>query len=117
MCALVHGAEEADKAAAVSAGFNNPARSLSAEQLVALTDEIPTTHSAVAGRDLVDLLVETGLASSKGEGRRLIAGGGIYVNDVAVGESRELGGDDLLHGRYVMLRKGKRQRHVLVAST
>jgi tyrosyl-tRNA synthetase len=116
VCALIHDAHEADKAALLSAGFNNPATSLSAEQLAALADEIPTTHSEVAGRDVVDLLVDSGLASSKGEGRRLIAGGGIYVNDVALAESRALTGDDLLHGRYVMLRKGKRQRHLLVAS-
>ncbi len=64
---------------------------------------------------MIDLLVETGLAASKGEARRLIAGGGIYVNDVALAESRPLSADDLLHGRYVMLRKGKRQRHLLVA--
>ena len=47
--------------------------------------------------------------------RRLIAGGGIYLNDVALPESRTLGADDLLHGRYAMLRKGKRQRHLLVS--
>jgi hypothetical protein len=35
---------------------------------------------------------------------------------VALSESRALGSDDLLHGRYVMLRKGKRQRHLLVAT-
>ena len=115
MCALIHGAAAADEAAAASTGFTSAAGSLSAEQLAALTDEIPTTHTEIAGRDVVDLLVESGLAASKGEARRLIAGGGIYVNDVALAESRALGADDLLHGRYVMLRKGKRQRHLLVA--
>ena len=55
------------------------------------SDEIPTTHTEVAGRDVIDLLVETGLAASKGEARRLIAGGGIYVNDVALAESRAAG--------------------------
>jgi tyrosyl-tRNA synthetase len=117
MCALVHGAAAADEAAAASTGFTAAAGSLSAEQLAALSDEIPTTHTEIAGRDVVDLLVESNLAASKGEARRLIAGGGIYVNDVALVESRELGADDLLQGRYVMLRKGKRQRHLLVASS
>ncbi|MDX6563446.1 MAG: tyrosyl-tRNA synthetase, partial [Gaiellales bacterium] len=96
------------------AGFTSSADSLTREQLTALAGEIPTTHTEIAGRDAIDLLVETGLASSKGEARRLIAGGGIYVNDVALPESRVLGADDLLHGRYTMLRKGKRQRHLLV---
>jgi tyrosyl-tRNA synthetase len=115
MCSLIHGAEAADEAAAASTGFTSAAGTLSAEQLAALTDEIPTTHADAVGRDVVDLLVECKLAAGKGEARRLIAGGGIYVNDVALGESRLLGTDDLLHGRYVMLRKGKRRRHLLVA--
>ncbi len=115
MCALIHGAAAADEAAAASTGFTSAADSLTLDQLTALADEIPTTHAEIAGRDVVDLLVETGLAASKGEARRLIAGGGIYVNDAALGESRPLEAGDLLHGRYVMLRKGKRQRHLLVS--
>ena len=114
MCALIHGAAAADEAAAASSGFTSAADTLSEAQLAALTGEIPTTQTEIAGRDVVDLLIESTLAASKGEARRLIAGGGIYVNDVALGEPRALGGDDLLHGRYVMLRKGKRQRHLLV---
>ena len=115
MCALIHGAAAADEAAAASTGFTSASGALSAEEFAALAGEIPTTHAEVDGRDLVDLLVETGLAASKGEARRLIAGGGIYVNDVAIGESRPLGASDVLHGRYVMLRKGKRSRHLLVS--
>ncbi len=92
------------------------ARRVAAEHLAALSDEIPTTHSALDGREVVDLLVESKLAASKGEARRLIAGGGIYVNDVALAEGRPLERGDLLHGRYVMLRKGKRQRHLLVSN-
>jgi tyrosyl-tRNA synthetase len=114
MTALIHGDAAADEAAAASAGFTSAADSLTPEQLTALAEEIPTTHTEIAGRDAIDLLVETGLAASKGEARRLIAGGGIYVNDVALPESRTLGADDLLHDRWVMLRKGKRQRHLLV---
>ena len=114
LCALIHGAAAADEAAAASTGFTSASDALSEAELTALTGEIPTTHTEIAGRDIVDLLVESALAASKGEARRLIAGGGIYVNDVALGEPRALGGKDLLHGRYVMLRKGKRRRHLLV---
>jgi tyrosyl-tRNA synthetase len=114
ICALIHGAAAADEAAAASTGFTAASDALSAEQLAALAGEIPTTHAEAVGRDVIDLLVETGLAASKGEARRLIAGGGVYVNDVALAESRTLEAADVLHGRYVMLRKGKRQRHLLV---
>ena len=117
MCALIHGSAAADEAAAASKGFTSAADSLSPEQLSwRSTGEIPTTRTEIAGRDAIDLLVETGLAASKGEARRLIAGGGIYVNDVALArEPARSTADDLLHGRYVMLRKGKRQRHLLVS--
>jgi tyrosyl-tRNA synthetase len=115
MVALIHGGPAADEAAGASTGFTSAAETLSAEQLAALMDEIPTTRAEVVGRDVVELLVESTLAASKGEARRLIAGGGIYVNDVALAEGRALGPGDLLHGRYVMLRKGKRQRHLLVS--
>ena len=114
ICALIHGPAAADEAAAASTGFTAATDALSAEQLAALAGEIPTTHADAVGRDVVDVLVETGLAASKGEARRLIAGGGIYVNDVALAESRALEAADVMHGRYVMLRKGKRQRHLLV---
>ena len=114
ICALIHGAAAAGEAAAASTGFTTATGALTAEQLAALEGEIPTTHADAVGRDIVDVLVETRLAASKGEARRLIAGGGIYVNDAALAESRALEAADLMHGRYVMLRKGKRQRHLLV---
>ena len=116
LTALIHGSAAADEAAAASKGFTSATDALSAEQLEALAGEIPTTHAAVAGRDVIEVLIETGLATGRGDARRLIEGGGIYVNDVALTESRELTGADLLHGRYVMLRKGKRNRHLLVAA-
>jgi tyrosyl-tRNA synthetase len=115
MCALIHGAAAADEAAAASTGFTSAADELTADQLAALAGEIPTTHAEIVGRDVVELLVETGLTAGRGEARRLIAGGGVYVNDVALAETRVLETADLLHGRYVMLRKGKRQRHLLVS--
>jgi tyrosyl-tRNA synthetase len=65
------------------------------------------------GRDLVDLLAEHGVVGSKGEARRLIAQKGLYLNDVAVEEGRALVGDDLADGRWAMVRRGKKQRHVI----
>jgi tyrosyl-tRNA synthetase len=117
MTALIHGSATADEAASASRGFTNATDALSAEQFEALAGEIPTTHADVAGRDVIELLIETGLATGRGDARRLIEGGGIYVNDAQLAESRVLGDADLRHGRYVMLRKGKRNRHLLVASS
>jgi tyrosyl-tRNA synthetase len=112
--ALIHGELAAREAAHASTGFTSASGALSAEQLEALAGEIPTTRAEVVGRDVIDLLIEAGLATGRGDARRLIEGGGIYVNDAALAESRRLADGDLLHGRFVMLRKGKRNRHLLV---
>jgi tyrosyl-tRNA synthetase len=66
------------------------------------------------GADLVAVLVEVGVLTSKSEGRRLIAQGGLYVNDVAVVEGRVLEPADWSFGRYCMVRRGKKHRHLLV---
>jgi tyrosyl-tRNA synthetase len=56
-----------------------------------------------------DLLVATGLSKSKGEARRTLSEGGVYVNNVRV-ESDDWAPDDtdFLHGKWLVLRRGKR---------
>jgi tyrosyl-tRNA synthetase len=119
MTDLVHGESAASRAADASRSFTTAAGELSVEALEALADEIPTTHVALDrfadGIELVDLAAEVGLVGSKGEARRLLAQAGLYVNDVAQHDARRLTRDDLLHGAYLMLRKGKKARHLVVA--
>ena len=67
-----------------------------------------------AGSPLTDLLVLCGLCPSKGQARKDIEGGGIYLNNVRVSEAgRAVALGDLLFGRYVLLRKGKRSYSLL----
>ena len=62
-----------------------------------------------APRTIVDLLVGTGLVDSKGAARRAIKEGGAYANNVRIeAEDWEPGADDLLHGKWVVLRRGKK---------
>lgn len=69
------------------------------------------------GLTLVDLLERTGLATSKKEARRTIDGGGAYVNNVRQTDTgRTLVPADLLHDRYVVLRKGSRGVHIVRAT-
>ncbi len=81
--------------------------------------EVPTTEIAAAqlteaGSPLIDLLVTAGLAQSKGQARKDIQGGGVYVNNGRVEDiARSLTVADLLFSRYVLLRKGKRSYAVL----
>ena len=61
------------------------------------------------GASLVDMLVLSGLCPSKGQARRDIEGGGIYLNNIRCSESaRMVTAHDLLFGRYLLLRKGRK---------
>ena len=53
------------------------------------------------------LLTHTGLTPSLSAARRLITQGGAYLNNTRVAEGQHLTAEDLLHGRYVILRRGK----------
>ncbi|MCP4852660.1 MAG: hypothetical protein GY900_13130, partial [Actinomycetia bacterium] len=69
----------------------------------------------VGGESLVDALEATGLCSSRGDARRTIAGGGVRVNGQRVGtEVTALPDEAVVGGRFVLLQKGKRQRHLLL---
>jgi tyrosyl-tRNA synthetase len=112
--ALVHGGAEADAAEAASAIlFGAPVVEATAAALAAVGAEVPAVPvepgELDGGVDLVDLLARVPeLAASKGEARRALAQGGVYVNGERAGEDRQVTAADVLHGRYVLLRKGKR---------
>jgi tyrosyl-tRNA synthetase len=112
---LVHGPEEADRAAGASQGFTRTASELGSGEWEGLAASLPLLETGpdAVGRDLVELLAEHGVVSSKGEGRRLVAQGGLYLNDVAVAEGRTLEAGDLFDGVWAMVRRGKKQRHVI----
>ena len=60
-------------------------------------------------RTIVDMLVGTGLSDSKGAARRSVKEGGVYVNNVRIeSEDWEPAADDLLHGSWLVLRRGKK---------
>ncbi|MDK3162787.1 tyrosine--tRNA ligase [Aeromonas caviae] len=65
--------------------------------------------------DLVTLLVECGLANSKRIARELLAAGAVSVNG-AIRQDEPLTADDRLFGRYLMLRRGKKQYHLVICS-
>ena len=71
--------------------------------------ELPKTQLEGAGLAVVDLLVTAGLAKSKGEARRGIAAGGIYVNNRRVSDpAQTVGLEQTLEGQFVVLRKGRK---------
>jgi tyrosyl-tRNA synthetase len=65
----------------------------------------------------VELLVHSGLSSSKGQARKDIEGGGIYLNNIReTNPQRGVSPADLLFAKHLLLRKGKRNYVVLTTS-
>ena len=107
---LVHG-EEATKAviAASQALFGRgDLAELDEATLAAAVAELPRVDVA-PGTPVVEALAGAGLVAGRSAARRAIAEGGAYVNNAKVaGEDAILEQADLLHGRYALLRRGKR---------
>jgi len=115
--ALVHGTEAVDKAVAASRALfgKGDLRELDAATLGAAVAELPRAEGTV-GEPLVDLFVATGLVKSKGEARRSVAEGGLSVNNERVTDAEaRLEAGSLLHGRWVLLRRGRRTLGVVEA--
>jgi tyrosyl-tRNA synthetase len=119
---LVHGAAEVAKCEEASGAlFGEEIAGLSEEMLLTVTEDAPTTaiprSELLGGFTLVDVLESTGLATSRKEARRTVEQGGASVNNVRqTDESRTFAPEDLLHDRYLVLRKGRREVHVIRAT-
>ena len=110
---LVHGPAATAAAAEASAIlFGGSPAGASQQALEFLAGEVPTS-SFVPGADLAHALAATPLASSLSDARRTIAQGAAYVNGEPAREDRPLSEADLLHGRWLVLRRGKRTYHLL----
>ena len=100
---LIHGEEEADKAQnAAQALFANKADS---EHMPSVEIEAEKFNSS---RNIVDILAAVGLASSKGEARRLIQQGGISLNDNKIADITYSVADEDVNDNSFILRKGKK---------
>ena len=108
---LVHGAaatEEAKAAAGALFGTGDLAGLGESTLTAALAGA--GTAQAPRGSTIVDLLVAAGLVSSKGEARRAVGEGGAYVNNERVTDPEAVPTDaDLLAGRWLVLRRGKKK--------
>lgn len=111
---LVHGAAETTAVEAASAALFTGGRAALAElderTLAAALAETPNT---TVGRDeapvLSELLVATSLCKSKSDVRRTVAEGGVYLNNTRVEDGEAaVTPDSWLHGRFLVLRRGKR---------
>ncbi len=114
---MVHGAsavESAQRASAIL--FGAELGDIDAATFRDVVGEVPTyplARNAFDGGSLIDLLLEAKLAPSKSQARKDIESGGVYLNNRRADVSRLVVSDDLLFGRYLLLRKGKKSYAVL----
>jgi len=114
---LVHGAQAVEGAQRISqALFAGELLALTAEDLAQLElDGMDSTYIEGADCGLLDAMAEAGLAASKGAARKLIKGGGVRLNGVSVADHEaEIVAAEALHGKYHLLRRGKKTWHLLV---
>jgi tyrosyl-tRNA synthetase len=111
---LVHGAGECAKAVAASKALfgQGELADLDEQTLAAALAEVPSMEVKPTSSGLpkiVDLLTGTGIVTSKSRARRVIAEGGAYLNNQKVfNEDAAPDRSDLLHGRFLVVRRGKR---------
>ena len=115
---LVHGAA-AEQAAAEAAQvlFGGDPTTASAEALAVVAREVPSSEvTREQLGDQIAVLVQSGLAASNGEARRTLTQKGFRANGQTLEEAKSLLEVDLLHGRYILLRKGKTNFHLLTVT-
>lgn len=120
MTGMIHGetaVAKAERAAQVL--FGGDLEGLDAADIADIFADVPSSEMAGhlfagEGRSIVDLLADTGVASSKGDARRAVQGGGIYLNNQRVtGVDVQVTMADSIDGRFLVLRKGRKRYHLV----
>ncbi len=119
---MMHGQTALDKAVQASqALFGGDITGLSAADIADVFSEVPTADMPADrfggdGMNVVDVLVESGFLKSKGEARRGIQEGGVYVNNRRVTDAAmNVTISDFIEGKYLILRRGKKNYSMVKA--
>jgi tyrosyl-tRNA synthetase len=120
MTDLIHGtAATAEAVRASEILFGGALEGIAESTFTDIVGEVPTrdlekSKLEGAGAPLAEIMVDSGLCPSKGQARKDIEGGGVYVNNIREANAqRHLTAADLLFGRHLLLRKGKRNYTVM----
>ena len=113
---LVHSAQAAQQAIDASAALfgQGDLGTLDAQTLESALAELPGTQAKL-GTPITQLLVETGLVASISAGRRAIAEGGVYLNNLKI-DSEDAVLENLLHSKFAVLRRGKKTLAAVINS-
>jgi tyrosyl-tRNA synthetase len=117
---LVHGAGQVERAEHASTLlFGEAITELSAEDVLAVFADVPSTELPaeqvrMQGIGIVDLVATARLAPSKSEARRLVQGGGVYLNNRRMADVQaRVTLESAIGGRVYVLREGARQMHLV----
>lgn len=104
---------------ATRALFGGEIAGLSGDEIADVFSDVPSSRRPASdlegeGIDVVTLLVDAELATSRGDARRAIEGGGVYVNGARVESTdHRVTMEHTVEGRFVLLRKGKKRYHLI----
>jgi tyrosyl-tRNA synthetase len=117
---LVHGTDQLTRVEHASAVlFSEDITTLTVDDVLAVFEDVPSTELSGealgdGGIGVVDLVAGVGLAPSKGEARRLVQSGGVYVNNRRISDPQaRLTRDQAIGGRVFVVRRGSKQNHVV----
>jgi tyrosyl-tRNA synthetase len=115
----VHGAGQVARAERASRVlFGEPFTEMTVDEVLAVFEDVPSTElpraSLADGIGIVDLVAKVQLAPSKGEARRLVQSGGVYLNNDRVGDpGLKVTAEQAIGGQVLVLRKGQKLNHVI----
>ncbi|MCA9982462.1 MAG: tyrosine--tRNA ligase, partial [Anaerolineales bacterium] len=119
MTNMVHGEtalQKAEQATAVL--FGGSLDGLDSDDIADIFAEVPANElprqQIADGLNIIDLLADTTVASGKGDAKRAVQGGGMYLNNERIGDiNQTVTLDDTIEGRFLVLRKGKKKYHLV----
>jgi len=115
--ALVHGPEHVERAErAAQVLFSEHVADASVDDVLTVFEDAPSTELALPdeGMPITEMLAAVRLTPSKSEAMRLVKSGGVYVNNVrATDERQRLTAADAIGGELFILRKGRKDHHIV----
>ena len=114
--ALVHGQDQVARAERAAALLFGDLASAALEDVLMVFDDAPSTDVVMPleGLTVIDLLTATKLAPSRSEAVRLVQNRGVYVNNVRAEDERaRLTAAQAIGGKVFVLRKGRRDQHIV----
>ncbi|MFJ5791635.1 tyrosine--tRNA ligase [Lysinibacillus sp. NPDC093197] len=115
MTRLIHGQEALDQAIRITAAlFSGDLKALSAEEMKDAFKDVPSIEMAKEAKNIVDLLVEAGISSSKRQAREDVTNGAISVNGEKITDLEYIVDEkDRLEDAFSIVRRGKKKYHMV----